>query len=134
MNNTNTTKSEGELRCPGRVSSCCSTYDTHHDTLVKLIVVWLIGILFIKWCLSFHKESLLWKQISCEENDKQVYISYNKSNYLKEVCIYFSSHHIKIVSKWLLFNAKWSIFQLCNGEITLIYDDMMIVPAWWAIT
>jgi hypothetical protein len=38
------TKSEGELRCPGRVSSSCSTYDTRHDTLVKLIVVWLIGI------------------------------------------------------------------------------------------
>ena len=30
-------------------------------------------------------------------------------------------------SEWLLFNAKWTIFQQFDGEKMLHYDDMLVM-------
>ena len=35
--------------------------------------------------------------------------------------------YIYIMSDGLLFNAKWSMFQLCRGECNVFLDEMVMV-------
>ena len=32
-----------------------------------------------------------------------------------------------VMSEWLLFNAKWAIFQIYNGENKLYFNEIMIM-------
>jgi len=41
----------------------------------------------------------------------------------EQQCMYYS------VSEWLLFNAKWAIFQLYHGERKDLFGEMMMVSA-----
>jgi hypothetical protein len=57
-----------------------------------------------------------------------------KNTYMIKPAIWMCLYHTVVlstcnllVSEWLLFNAKWAIFQLYLGENKLHFNDMMTI-------
>ena len=141
MSNTNLTKTGSEIGCSGRVSSSCSTRDTHRAVLVTnpvLSLEWRK-----EWIVFTTNGTHMWScvtQIFRQNRNFHVYISKNSilCNYgfheklisiiIKLKVSYFRKQEGQDgFSEWLLLKANSAFLQLYHGENKLIFNEMMMM-------